>query len=148
MGKILWKIKDIFSNIPRATKDSVLGEKNKARTKPKSQKAPQDKPPVNRHLGSEFNPQPLGGSLFIQSRQDPPLCVRDIKHIQLRGNNGGVSGLRVPQKQLMYNKHSHRKSKKSAPWIIPERKFQKQHSAQQEEERYGSLPPSLFLPDH
>lgn len=38
----------------------------------------------------------------------------------------------------MYNKHSHRKSKKSAPRIIPERKFQKQHSAQEEEERYGS----------
>lgn len=52
---------------------------------------------------------------------------------------------RVPQKQFMYNKHSHRKSKKSAPRIIPERKFQKQHSAPRRG-RKGTVPPSLASP--
>lgn len=130
---------------PEGNKRRRSGRKNKARTEPKTQKAAQDKPPVNRHLCSEFNPQPLRES--PHNREDPPFWVWDIKQVQLRGNNGGGSGsLRVPQKQLMYNKHSHRKSKKSAPRIIPERKFQKQHSAQQEEERYGSLPPSFAFP--
>lgn len=38
VGRLLWKIKDILSNVLRATKYSVLGKKNKARTEQKYNK--------------------------------------------------------------------------------------------------------------
>lgn len=117
-----------FSATSWGQQNTAFCEK-KARTEQKTQKAPQNKPSLHSRLLTQSNPRPLRDSLFMCDGQDPPFCLRDIKQIQLRENNGGRGSLRVPQKQLMYNKHSYRKSKKSAPWIIPERKFQKQHSA-------------------
>lgn len=133
---------------PEGNKIQCSGRKTRPEQSKKHKKAPRNKPSPHHRLLSESNPPPLRDSLFIHDGRDPPFCLSDIKQIQLRENNGGRGSLRVPQKQFMYNKQSHRKSKKSAPRIIPEKKFQKQHSAQEEEERYDLPPPSLFLPDH
>lgn len=123
---------------PEGNKIQRSGRKTRPEQSKKHKKRSDISPPLHHHLPSESNPQPLRDSLFTHDGQDLPFCLWDTKQIQLRENNGGRGSLRVPQKQFMYNKHSHRKSKKSAPRIIPERKFQKQHSAQEEEERYGS----------
>lgn len=88
------------------------------RTRPKNKKVLEKiKPPT------ESNPQPLRDSLFIHDGQDPPFCLR--RYPAEREQWWPGFSLRVPHKHFMYNKQSHRKSKKSAPRIIPERKFQK-----------------------
>lgn len=82
VGKLLWKIKDILSNILRATTYSVLGEKQgQNRAKKHKKKAPQNKPSLHRRLPQppsppqESNPQPLRDSLFVCDGQDPPFCL-------------------------------------------------------------------------
>ena len=65
VGRLLWKIKDILSNVLRATKYSVLGKKTRPEQSKKQQEAPQNKPSLHRHLPAESNPQPLRDSLFI-----------------------------------------------------------------------------------
>lgn len=67
MGRLLWKIKDILSNVLRTRKYSVLGG-----TRPE---------PSN---NTESNPRPLRDSLFISDGRDPPFCLGDVKQIQLR----------------------------------------------------------------
>lgn len=84
VGRLLWKIKDILSNILRATKYSVLGE-TQGQNKTLKKKLLKISPPLHRHLPSESNLQPLRGPLFIHDGQDPPSCLWDIKQIQLRG---------------------------------------------------------------
>lgn len=146
VGRLLWKIKDILSNVLRATKYSVLGEKQvQNRAKNTKKKLLKISPP--RTAVSPRNP-----TLNLSEMHCLHVTVRILHFVRAISNRSSwertmVAGAakRVPQKQFMYNKHSHRKSKKSAPRIIPERKFQKQHSAPRRG-RKGTVPPSLASP--
>lgn len=113
-GKALWKIKDILSNILRATKYSVLGEKQGWKRK-------KEKPSLHQHLLPEYNLQPLRDSLFI-SDASSMLSERCLTEPAGKENNGGQGNLRVPQKQAQ---SQGKKEKNMLLESIPERKFQK-----------------------
>lgn len=147
VGRLLWKIKDILSNILRATKYSVLGEKGQNRAT-KHKKAPQNKPTLHGRLLTQSNSRPLRDWLFLCDGQDPPFCLRDIQQIQLRENNGGRGSPWVPQKQYMYNKHSHRKSKKICSMDYSRNKVPETTLCLRSGKKVWFPPPLLFIPDH
>lgn len=130
VGRLLWKIKNHLSKILKARKLSVLGEKQgqtQAKTTRSSLKYALHAlqcPPRNPTL-----------DLLASDGEDPPFCRRDIKQIQLSENNGGrwKASESHTNSSCTINTVTENQ-KKSAPSIIPEEKFQKQHFAREEGE--------------
>lgn len=80
--RLLWKIKHILCNVLRATKYSVLGEKQGQSRAPNNKKLLKNKPCLPRRLSSESNPAP--DLLFTSDSWAPPFCLWEIQQIQLR----------------------------------------------------------------